>query len=129
MLKLLFDENMSPWVADEITKTRGHYTQHISRMGLRGSLDHEVFQYAQTNDMIVVTLNWADFVPLAEEAEIHAGMIFLEGGQGGRWDQLKDVGIACDFLTAHGMDHVDMTSKILWVKKDGGTFLDTFPTS
>jgi predicted nuclease of predicted toxin-antitoxin system len=59
MKLLLFDENLSPHLADRLADIYPG-SVHISTVGLGSALDRAVWEYARQNDYMIVTKD-ADF--------------------------------------------------------------------
>ena len=93
MIRLLIDEQLSPTLARQLAR-RQIFAQHVAHIGLAGVSDPELWSYAFAHDLIVVTMNARDFLQLAEDAELHAGLIVLrESGlsREEQWDRLASV--------------------------------------
>ncbi|MGH9605887.1 MAG: DUF5615 family PIN-like protein [Terracidiphilus sp.] len=75
-LRLLLDENISPFLAAELA-AMGVFAQAAVYVGLRGQQDHIVWAFALRNDMAVVTANVGDFLDLAGDEELHPGLILV----------------------------------------------------
>jgi predicted nuclease of predicted toxin-antitoxin system len=87
-LRLLLDENLSPYVALCLRK-EGHDAIHLRKRGGLGLTDPQVFQLAFDEDRILVTANVIDFKKLARAHQLHAGVVFLEEGALLREEQLE----------------------------------------
>lgn len=75
-MKLLLDENLSPRLIERAAKL-GIYATYVARIGLAGRSDPDIFRYAFANDMVVATINVADFLTLARGVDLHPGVIAL----------------------------------------------------
>jgi len=53
-VKLLFDENLSPFLAGALSDVFPHST-HVRNVGLRTSPDQDVWQFAIENDFVIVS--------------------------------------------------------------------------
>ena len=53
-MKLLFDENLSHVLAVAVTDCYGE-SQHVRDVGLKASLDGEIWAYAARNQLAIVT--------------------------------------------------------------------------
>jgi predicted nuclease of predicted toxin-antitoxin system len=62
-MKLLFDQNLSPHLIERLTSLYPGST-HTMTIGLGKALDSEIWQYAQKNQLIIVTKD-ADFNELS----------------------------------------------------------------
>jgi predicted nuclease of predicted toxin-antitoxin system len=91
-LRLLLDENLSPSLAGQLANL-GVFAQAVAHAGLAGRPDHEIWAFAMSRDMAVVTTNAADFLELAD-VELHPGLIlFRESGlsRAEQWRRLEPV--------------------------------------
>lgn len=75
-IKLLLDENLSPWVARQLC-ILGVDAAHVNERGLMGATDAQVLERAFAEDRVVVTLNVADFEKLCTSREVHAGVVLI----------------------------------------------------
>lgn len=75
-MKLLLDENLSPSLVPRLAAI-GVFAQHVAHIGRSGLSDAALFRHAFEQDMAVVTINVADFLTLAENVEMHPGLIVL----------------------------------------------------
>lgn len=79
-MKLLIDENLSPVLARWANES-GVFASSVIYVGLQGKPDINIWRYAFENDLVVVTVNVADFIALAKGVELHPGVIvFREAG-------------------------------------------------
>ena len=69
-VKLLFDENVSPAVAEQLARIDGLDACHVRDRGLLAATDAEVLERAYDEDRILVTANVADFLKLAVRATL-----------------------------------------------------------
>ena len=53
-MRLLFDENLSPKLAESLVDTFPD-SQHVSRVGLQSASDQDVWEYARANEYAIVT--------------------------------------------------------------------------
>lgn len=65
-MRCLLDEMLPPATADELV-ARGHEADAVVTLGLAGSTDAEVLQWAVDEVRVVVTENFADFAALVEQ--------------------------------------------------------------
>jgi predicted nuclease of predicted toxin-antitoxin system len=80
-VKLLLDEMISALVAEQL-RPRGRDVEAVSeRRDLRGLIDRNLFEYAQTAERSVVTYNRDDFLELDRlyrgENRPHRGIVIL----------------------------------------------------
>lgn len=73
---LLLDEHISPRLVEHLAK-RHVFAQCVPHVGLAGKSDPEIWRYAYDHDQAVVTANARDYLTLAGQAEVHAGLIVL----------------------------------------------------
>ncbi|MGH2835098.1 MAG: DUF5615 family PIN-like protein [Solirubrobacteraceae bacterium] len=84
-MKLLLDEMISAVIAEQI-RARDHDVEAIiEHSELRGMIDHEVFEYAQTGHRSVVTYNRDDFLEIdrrwRSQGLAHNGVVILNPGR------------------------------------------------
>ena len=79
-MRLFIDECISPKVVGVIFKL-GHYDEHPRNMGIRGAADHDILARCIDRDLIVVTHNARDFRKLVGRADLHPGLIIMEGAE------------------------------------------------
>jgi predicted nuclease of predicted toxin-antitoxin system len=65
-VKWLLDEMLPPATADELNR-RGHDAVTVHQIGLAGADDTTVFDYAISENPVVVTENFADFATLLDQ--------------------------------------------------------------
>lgn len=124
MVKLLLDENLSPWAA-AILRSDGHDVVHLRERGRLGVADADVLELAFTEDRILVTANVADFRKLAAARELHAGIVLLADG-GLRRDEQVEV-LRRVMAVLGGTD--DLVNRALSVDLDGGFSIEQLPAS
>jgi predicted nuclease of predicted toxin-antitoxin system len=122
-VKLLLDENLSPWVAKVLPAEDGIDACHVRDRGKLGFKDHAVLDSAFKEDRILVTANIDDFVKLARARELHAGIILIEDGSLDRGGQLAVIRNAVDFIQTEP----DIVNRVLWVGLDGGMDFEDVP--
>ena len=118
-VKLLLDENLSPWVAETL-RADGLDAAHVRDRGLLGAPDRVVFQAAFAEDRVLVTSNVEDFVKLARAHEVHPGIVLVEEGDLRRDGQLLVVRRAV--VALHG--ERDLVNRVLRVWPDGEIALE-----
>jgi predicted nuclease of predicted toxin-antitoxin system len=75
MIKFLLDENL-PYDLITIVEKKGYYVEHIKKIGKTGIKNGEVYQYAQDNEMWIVTRD-SDFSSLIKFDTYQIKGIFL----------------------------------------------------
>lgn len=113
-VKLLLDENISPWVANRLCEEDGIDACGIRDRGLLAASDPEVLEYAFGDDRVLVTKNVDDFDKLARTRELHAGIILLEDGSLSRAEQLRVIRRALAELASRS----DMVNCVMRVAAD-----------
>lgn len=119
-VKLLLDENISPWVADRLCKEDGLDACGVRDRGLLEATDAEVLDRAFAEDRILVTKNVGDFEKLARSRELHAGIVLLEDGDLLRDEQLRVIRATVTAITSRS----DMVNCVMRVASDGAISLD-----
>lgn len=92
-MKYLIDENLSPRLIERLAD-KGLDAAHAAHRGLSGKSDPELWAYAYAEDRVVVTLNVSDFLMLAADSELHAGLIVIRRAGLSReeqWEWLEPV--------------------------------------
>lgn len=123
-MKLLIDENLSPWLA-RWANEQGLEASAAIYSGLQGKPDLQIWQYAFVRSQVVVTVNVGDFINLAQKVELHPGVIaFREAGldRATQWLRLQQ---ALQFVEAHCAG--DLTNLVLEVRCDGDFVLQAIP--
>lgn len=123
-VKLLLDENLSASVARALCTDDGTDACHVRDRDMLGVEDPVVLDKAFEEDRILVTPNVDDFVRLARQRELHAGMILIEDGSLHRDEQLTTIRAAVAFTQGN-----DMANRVLWVNIDGTMELEDIPPS
>ena len=118
-VKLLVDEDLSPWAAERLRIEDGIDAIHVRDRGRLGALDHEVLELAFAEDRILATANVADFVRLASSREIHAGIVLLVEGDLLRDAQLEALRQALRLIEAELEAGRDMINRALRISIDG----------
>jgi len=75
-VNVLLDENLSPTLVDRLAQI-GVHARAVAHIGLAGTLDHVLFEYAYRHDFVVVTINVQDFLELAAGTDVHPGLIVI----------------------------------------------------
>ena len=92
-MKILIDENLSPTLVQRLGGL-GVAAAHVAHLGRGGLSDPELWRLALERDSLVATINARDFLRLAGESEVHAGLIVLRS-QGldpdEQWEWLEPV--------------------------------------
>jgi predicted nuclease of predicted toxin-antitoxin system len=128
-IKLLLDEDLSPWVALRLRKVHFVDAVHVRDRGRLGLTDREVLEFAFGQDRILVTGNVLDFVRLAKAREIHCGIVFVLDGALRRADQLELLLRVRNLLAIELTQGRDMVNRVLRISADGTTeFLEMPPS-
>ena len=125
-MKLLIDENLSPLLARWANEL-GLEAEVAIYVGLQGEPDLRVWRYAYEHSQIVVTVNVGDFIRLANDVDLHPGVIALrEAGLDRRaqWERLRE---AIAFIEQHCGG--DLINQLLEVRGAGDFILHTIPPS
>jgi len=122
--KLLLDENLSASVANTLCTEDGIDACHVRDRDMLGVPDHSVLERAFAEDRILVTANVDDFVRLARQRELHAGMILVEDATLKRDQQLAVIRAAVAFIEGNGGDTVN---RVLWIGIGGGMEFEDIP--
>lgn len=122
MIRLLLDENLSPAVA-RILRDDGHDVVHLRDRGLLGVSDGVVLERAFEEDRVLVTANVTDFRKLAEQRELHAGIVLLLDGGLLRTEQLEVLRRVIDALEQER----EMINRSLTVRLDGELMIEEIP--
>jgi len=77
-VNLLVDANLSPAVAAEL-RDAGHDAVHVIDVGLATALDTEIVDYADANDLVIVTVD-ADFPMLVALRRVTSPSVVLLRG-------------------------------------------------
>jgi predicted nuclease of predicted toxin-antitoxin system len=76
-MRLLFDECLSPKLVEYFRSIIN--CTHVQELGLEGSSDREVYEWALKNDHVIATKNGKDFVRLMPNRR--PGLIWLVDGK------------------------------------------------
>jgi predicted nuclease of predicted toxin-antitoxin system len=76
MAKLLIDECLHKSLVD-VGHEAGHVTDHVTWLGLSGSKDWQLVQFALSHDYTVVTNNGSDFLARYAREKVNAGMLVI----------------------------------------------------
>jgi predicted nuclease of predicted toxin-antitoxin system len=126
-LKILIDEDLSPWVAQRLRVDKSVDAVHVRDRGSLGKTDREVLQLAFTEDRILITANVTDFERLARSSEIHGGIVVVLDGSLRRAEQFAVLCSVMDTLTAELAAGRDMVNRVLRVSVDGMNEFFTLP--
>ncbi|MBZ4375368.1 DUF5615 family PIN-like protein [Corallococcus sp. AS-1-6] len=122
-MKLLVDENLSPRLAVRL-HAKGLEAAHIVHLGRAGLTDPELWRLAFERSEVVVTTNVGDFIVLARDCELHAGIIaFRVAGLSAdeQWMHLEPV---VDHVLEQGLD---LTNKLVEVWAVGDFVVSDLP--
>jgi len=79
-LRLLIDEDYQSKYLVNLLRQSGHNVLTINEVGIAGAPDNKVFDYAQTNERIILTRNCEDFRSLHIKRKIHPGVLTVYEG-------------------------------------------------
>jgi predicted nuclease of predicted toxin-antitoxin system len=96
---------------------------HVRDRNKLGLKDPGVLDLAFQEDRILVTTNVDDFVRLARQRELHAGMLLIQDGDLFREEQLAVVRKAVAILKAEA----DLVNRLLWVSLHGAHEFEDVP--
>ncbi|WP_338462224.1 DUF5615 family PIN-like protein [Synechococcus elongatus IITB7] len=112
-MKLLIDENLSPLLAQYAEQRRGYIAEAVHNIGFKRTSDEEIFAYAITHQQVVVTINYKDFLYLAQRLDPHPGVIVIREAGLSRSQQWERLDAALEYLEDLG---TDLINQILEVK-------------
>jgi predicted nuclease of predicted toxin-antitoxin system len=122
-VKLLLDENLSAWAANVLCTEDGIDACHVRDRSKLGLKDPGVLDLAFKEDRILVTANVDDFVALARQRELHAGMVLLEVGDLYRDEQLVVIRAAIAAI----QNEPDLVNRVLWIRSDRSMAFEDIP--
>lgn len=126
-VRLLLDEDLSPWAAHQLRVVDGVDAAHVRDRDSLGIRDDQVVDLAYNEDRILVTANVKDFQRLANARELHAGLVFVQDGGLVRAEQLellRRVVAAIELELERGRDIVN---RALFVEADGSFRFEDLP--
>lgn len=113
-MKLLIDEHLSPGLVARCAEGE-IYAVAVAHVGLSGSKDRTVWQYALENDFVVATANTRDFMNLLG-TEPHPGLIILWEGSLSRDEQWSRLELALDHILKHADPAGYMINRVVEVR-------------
>ena len=113
-MNVLIDENISPTLVQYLAE-KGVYAVHVAHVGNAGTTDPEVWKYAYGMSATVVTLNARDFLQLAEDSLLHAGLIVLRVPGLSAEEQWAHVEPVINDLLWQGIDPINQVVEIFGV--------------
>jgi predicted nuclease of predicted toxin-antitoxin system len=124
-IKLLIDEDLSPWVAQQLREVHSVDAVHIRDRGRLGLSDREILDFAFDQDRTLITANVVDFLRLAKAREMHCGIVLILDGSLRRADQLQLCRRVKTLLAEELDAGRDMVNRLLRVSMSGTTeFID-----
>jgi len=123
-LNLLIDENLSPRVARWACEA-GYPAEAAVHVGLAGATDAAVFAYAYRRSQVVVTVNVGDFITLAQQSDLHPGVIALREAElraEAQWQRLQTA-LKHAEQTCNG----DLTNAVLGVRSSTNLAVHPIP--
>jgi predicted nuclease of predicted toxin-antitoxin system len=127
-LKLLIDEDLSPTIAQAISKKFLIEAISVRDRNLINAKDYEVFNYAFNHDFIIVTANVRDFEKFAQTRELHAGIIFICDGELKRNEQIEVVSQAVEAVYQEIKEGRDMINRVLYLEINGQLRFESMPS-
>jgi predicted nuclease of predicted toxin-antitoxin system len=128
-IKILLDEDLSPWVAQRLREEHFVDVVHIRDRGRLGLNDREILDFAFDEDRILITANVADFLRLAQAREIHCGIVLVLDGSLRRGEQLELLYRVHSLLSEVFNSGRDMVNRVLRVSLAGTTVFIDLPPS
>jgi predicted nuclease of predicted toxin-antitoxin system len=125
-LRLLLDENVSPANVRPLSDT-GHDVYHVRDRGLTGQPDHAIWRRAIDESRVLVTINARDFVRLAEQEELHGGLITFPSGSTPT-EQLSLIRLAIARFELDREQGRDSMNRWLDIRADGELRVTDLPT-
>ncbi|MEM9538361.1 MAG: DUF5615 family PIN-like protein [Cyanobacteria bacterium P01_E01_bin.42] len=126
-MKFLIDEDMSPAVAHYLAQTLFIDAIAVRDRGLLGASDRRVFEYALSEDRILVTANITDFERVAGACDVHAGIVFIQEGDLLRDEQITVLQNAIAAIQEELDTGNDMVNRVLYISLDGTTRFENLP--
>lgn len=77
--RLMLDENISPKLVNPLWD-QGIDAIHVRNRGMLGFADHTLWEYANTEGRIIVTINKGHFMRLAKLSILHPGILVIPSG-------------------------------------------------
>lgn len=125
VLKILIDEDLSPWVAQRLSMDQVIDAVHVRDRGHLGRTDRDVLELALSEDRVLVTANVIDFERLARSSELHGGIVVVLDGSMRRAQQLDVLSKVVDTLTSELAAGRDLINRVLRVSAEGAhEFID-----
>ena len=125
-VKLLLDENLSPAVAVALGQS-GLDVIHVRDRGLTGATDPQVLDAAFKEDRILVTANVADFDKLARARDLHAGIVFIEGGDLLRHEQEAIIRRAVAAIEQEYQTGHDVVNRVVFIGRGMAANFEELP--
>lgn len=119
--RFLIDECVSPTLASK-AQSHGFDAWHVIHRGLNSQPDYRIFKACQAEDLILVTNNRRDFLPLYAGAEIHAGLVIILPNVD-RHEQQRLFGIVLDWLGRQA----DIVNRVIEIGADGFMRISELP--
>lgn len=124
-LRLLIDEDLSPRVSQRLREEAGIDAVAVRDRGKLGACDRTILDLAFAEDRILITANAADFRRLAEEYDLHSGVVLLLDGELSRTEQWAVITAVVQGICAEWKAGRDMVNRVLWVERDGTLIFET----
>lgn len=117
VVKLLLDENLSPFIAVQL-RDAGEDVVHVRDRGALGSEDPDVMSLALDEDRIVVTKNWKHFRNLALRQNLHGGLVLIRSGGLDFQGQRGAIDSAIAAIRAEYEAGRELINRAVWVDGD-----------
>lgn len=128
-MRLFIDEDLTPKLAEECHDA-GYDASGVRDRSMLNASDREVSRLCFDEDRVLVTNNTADFLRLANETDVHPGLVCLPLGS--REEMRASMRGALDEIRrqaeASGLEPADlMVNRVLEVAEDGSCELFEHP--
>ncbi|MBI3180184.1 MAG: DUF5615 family PIN-like protein [Deltaproteobacteria bacterium] len=125
IVRLLIDEDLSPWAAQRLASEDGTDAVHVRDRGKLGQRDNVILDLAYKEDRILVTANVADYLKLAASRDLHAGIVLMENGNLRRHEQLKTICSAVRKVRRELVVGRDMINRVLVIDLRGSMRIES----
>jgi predicted nuclease of predicted toxin-antitoxin system len=126
-VKLLVDEDLSPFAASRLRTEYGIDAVHVRDRGMLGASDQRVLACAYREDRILVTANVGDFEQLAASCEVHPGIVLVMDGGLRREEQIAIIQAAVATLGVEAREGRDMINRVLRISMEGHVEIEDLP--
>lgn len=126
-VKLLVDEDLSPFAANRLRAEHGIDAVHVRDRGMLGASDHRVLACAYQEDRTLVTANVGDFQQLAASCEVHPGIVLVMDGGLRRNEQIAIMQAAVAAIRVEARKGRDMINRVLRISMEGHVAIEDLP--